>query len=157
MLQTWVSWAVIILVLVAINLEQSCAQHLDTLATFICNLELLLFQHYYQLCFSAFKEDSCLDFRCVWHYRQNTRTTVRCASKEGRLFCATPALEPITWSVWSQSLRRLQKANGAVLIVWVSGMISMGYVVLHVCWVAGICLVCHVNDRHVSDVVASVS
>ena len=46
--------------------------------------------------------------------RQTTRTTVRCASRAGRSFCATPARGPTTSSAWTQSWRKLRRASGAV-------------------------------------------
>lgn len=41
------------------------------------------------------------------------RTTVRCASREEKLYCVIPALVPTTWFAWTQIWRKLQRANGA--------------------------------------------
>lgn len=46
--------------------------------------------------------------------RRITRITVRCASRVGKLFCATPALVPTTSSALTLSLTGLLRANGAV-------------------------------------------
>ncbi|KFO83118.1 hypothetical protein N320_11322 [Buceros rhinoceros silvestris] len=42
-----------------------------------------------------------------------TRTIVRCASKEERLYSVIPALVLTTWFAWTQTWRKPQRANGA--------------------------------------------
>lgn len=45
--------------------------------------------------------------------RPITRTTVRCASREEKLYCVIPALVHTTWFAWTQTWRKPQRGNGA--------------------------------------------
>jgi hypothetical protein len=50
-------------------------------------------------------------------YRRIIKITARCVNKEVKSFYVIRALELTILSVWTQSWRRLQKANGHVLTV----------------------------------------